>query len=160
MPEYRREPSNRELRERVVAYLKETRLFAAVSVRLIADLVDRTDFVEVPPAPAVAGGWNPALLVLPEAPVDVYMEAVTVWPPPPFLVHVPASAQPIALATGVHLRNLGALRGLTHWTHARLRAVGDRPVRVFQLSRAEFPAELPRVVLNALELSLADIVAS
>jgi hypothetical protein len=158
VPRYRREPSNRELRERVIAFMKDTRLFADVSVRLLADLLDRYDLVEVPPAPDQFAPLDPAVLAVPEGSVELYMAPQTVWPPPP--MGVPFAPLAIPLATGIHLRNLGTLRGLNNWALAALRANGPDPVRILYLPRLEFDMALPRVLVNALDARMAGIVTA
>ena len=166
MPAYRREPTNRELRERVIVHLKETPLCANVSVRLLADLVDRYDLLEAPPSPDSVDGLDPAILVVPEAPVMIFdPHAGMPWPFPMAIPPgMPPQLLPISLTVGAHLRNLGALApvGSTSgaWAPWRVGAAGHRPVRVFQLSFHEFKTRLPRVLVNALNLSVAGTVVA
>jgi hypothetical protein len=158
VPRYRREPTNRELRERVIAMMKQTRLFEGVSVRLLADLVDRNHLIGVPPAPAQLAGVNPAVLAVPEGAIELFMDGMTIWPPPPVALPV-ALLVPVPLSAGIYLRNLGPLRGLGNWNSSALRAVGKDAVRIFLLPLGEFVNKLPRVLLNALDPHVADIVA-
>jgi len=157
VPRYRREPTNRELRERVIAMMKQTRLFEDVSVRLLADLVDRNRLIGVPPAPAHLIGVNPAVLAVPDGPIELFMDGMTMWPPPPVSWPV-ALLVPVPLSAGIYLRNLGPLRGLSNWNSSALRAVGKDAVRIFVLPIGEFVNSLPRVLLNALDPYVADVV--
>ena len=157
MPRYRRQPTERELHERVISELKQTRLFANVSVRLLADLVDKYGLVTVPAAPDGVPGKEPAVLVVPDGAVDLFMVDVTVWPAPMALA---PAVVPIPLSIGVYLRNLGPFRGLTEWPSSLLRARGPDPVHVFLLELADFRDHLPRVLVNALDIGVGDVLNS
>jgi hypothetical protein len=157
MPRYRRQPTARELRERVISELKQTRLFANVSVRLLADLVEKYGLTTVPPAPDGIPGKEPAVLVVPDGAVDLFMRNVTPWPAP--MAFAPAIV-PIPLSIGVYLRNLGPFHGLTDWPASLLRARGPDPVRVFLLEFADFRDHLPRVIVNALDLGVGHALVS
>ena len=123
-------PTDQELRERSLNALKQTRLYANVSRRLLADLVDLHPPVTVTPGAGLAK-VRPLVLIVLEGNLALH-----------------GGQRPVALRPGTYLGYDAAFADVD-WERARLEAVGGE-ARFFVLDPGSFDAQ-PLAIVNALD---------
>jgi hypothetical protein len=134
-------PAEEELVERTLTLLKRTPLFRKVSRRLVTDVIAAHGFTEVDraPGPLVLDGVQPAILVVVEGALEV------------------RGPSHLLLQPGAYLRPDPPLVGI-NWANSKIESAEPERVRVFLLNIAQMQ-QLPRVVINALDLSALEAMS-
>jgi hypothetical protein len=130
-------PPDRQLEERTVSALNETRLFRYLSRRLLIDVIERRGLTTVSTGPE-AVQHDPAVLVVLERPIVVSRRGAA-----------RKGAAGVVLQPGTYLRYEAPLVHV-EWAKASLEAVDEPTARVFVLEMSDLSA-LPPMVVNALD---------